>query len=46
MKELEKNELMEINGGFIRILVGIGIAAVANIINNWDDFKKGIMSAL
>ena len=48
MKELEKNELMGVDGGFMGwddFLVGCGVAAVAAIINDWDGFKRGFMSA-
>jgi len=39
---------MEVDGGVFGIddfLVGISIAAVVAIITDWDDFKKGFMSA-
>lgn len=45
MKELEKKELQEIDGGLHPVLIGIAIAVGASIINNWDDFKEGFMSA-
>ena len=48
MKELEKWELIDVEGGVFGIddfLVGISIAAVVAIITDWDDFKKGFMSA-
>lgn len=45
MRELEKNELMAVDGGLHPVLIGLAIAAGASIINNWDDFKKGFMSA-
>lgn len=45
MKELEEKELLNITGGLHPILAGAAIAAAAEIIANWDEFKKGFMSA-
>jgi hypothetical protein len=48
MKELEKSELLEIDGGVFGIddfLVGIAIGAVLLVLQDWDDFKKGLASA-
>lgn len=45
MKELNKNELMEVDGGWIRVAIGAGIAAIAAIINDWDNFERGLMGA-
>ena len=44
MKELEKSELMEVDGGvfgFDDFLVGIAIGTVLAIINDWDNFERG-----
>ena len=46
--ELNGQEIKEIDGsviGFDDILVGLGIAAGAAIVNDWDNFKKGFWSA-
>ena len=41
---LEGPEMHETRGGIvIPILIGIGIAAGAAIINDWDNFKRGLM---
>ncbi|HCT29772.1 MAG TPA: hypothetical protein DIW31_03335 [Bacteroidales bacterium] len=41
MKELEKNELMQVEGGSIlEKLTGVGIAFW--VMDNWADVKKGI----
>jgi lactobin A/cerein 7B family class IIb bacteriocin len=52
MKELEKSELMEVDGGILGIddiiagiIIGCAVATFANVIGNWDDFKKGFASA-
>lgn len=48
MKELEKRELMEVDGGvfgFDDFLVGIAVGTFMVIINDWDGFKRGFMSA-
>ena len=40
------SEQQEINGGILplvaRFLVGVAVAAVTEIINDWDNFKNGI----
>jgi hypothetical protein len=44
MKELEKDELINTNGGFFGwddFLVGIAVGAVLAIINDWDNFERG-----
>ena len=46
MQTLQDQEAQETHGGigvFETILVGITVAAVASIINNWDSFKAGLM---
>jgi hypothetical protein len=46
MQTLQDHEARETHGGigvFETILVGITVAAVASIINNWDSFKAGLM---
>ncbi len=43
--ELSENDKLSINGGlgvFETILAGAAIAAIADVINNWDDFKAGL----
>jgi len=52
MKELEKSELMAVNGGVIGIddiiagiIIGCTVATFAHVIGNWDDFKKGFFGA-
>lgn len=45
MKELEKKELMGVDGGLAPVVAGIIIAAVAGIIKDWDDFKEGFFGA-
>ena len=39
---MDRNELHETQGGAWAILIGIGIAAGAAIINDWDNFKNGL----
>jgi urea transporter len=44
MKELEKSELMEVDGGLFGwddFLVGIAVGTFLAIISGWDDFEKG-----
>lgn len=48
MKELEKSELKKVDGGFFGFddfLVGISVGTFMAVINDWDGFKKGFMSA-
>ena len=40
---LRRDEMYEIHGGGI-ILAGLIIAAGAAIINDWDNFKNGLMA--
>ncbi len=41
---LNREEMHEIHGGILLvILAGIAIAAGAAIINDWDNFKRGLM---
>jgi len=45
MKNISDQEAQNLNGGvafLIPVLVGITIAAGANIIDHWDDFKAGL----
>jgi len=42
-REVPPGEQKEINGGIVAFLVGIGIAAVAEIFHDWDNFKNGLM---
>lgn len=41
--EIPVREQQEINGGYLAFLMAIGIAAVAEIITDWDNFKNGLM---
>ena len=42
---LEREEMHEIQGGILGIiLAGLAIAAGAAIINDWDNFKNGLMA--
>jgi lactobin A/cerein 7B family class IIb bacteriocin len=47
MKELEKNELMEVEGGIMGIddaVIGLGLAVLGAgiyVYNNWGDFAAG-----
>jgi len=57
MKELEKNELMGVDGGVVLIddavyiaigvglAIGVGAAVTSQILSDWDDFKEGFFSA-
>jgi len=42
-REIPERDLVEINGGLYPILVGIVIAAAAEVISDWDNFKNGLM---
>ncbi len=37
------SEQQEINGGFVPFFILIGVAAVTQIIIDWDNFKNGLM---
>ena len=46
MKELEKNELIEVDGGvfwLIPVLVGV---ALAGVVTDWSGFKQSFMEGL
>jgi len=43
MKELEKSELMEVDGGFLPWLIAVGIAAIGQVISDWDNFERGLL---
>jgi hypothetical protein len=44
---LKKEDMHEIHGGILGvILAGLVIAAGAAIINDWDNFKAGLMGQL
>jgi hypothetical protein len=47
VSEIPCQEQQEINGGIIpivaRFLVSVAIAATTEIINDWDNFKNGLM---
>ena len=40
--EIPVQEQQDINGGFWQILISIGIMAVGEIIDDWDNFKNGL----
>jgi hypothetical protein len=42
-KRIPPDRQHEIQGGILPILVGAGIAALAEIISDWDNFKNGLM---
>jgi hypothetical protein len=45
--EIPQSEQQEINGGILpivaRFLVSMAVAAASEIINDWDNFKNGLM---
>ena len=46
MKLLNDTELSEIDGGLglvESIIVGVLVGAAINVMNNWDDFKAGVI---
>jgi hypothetical protein len=48
MKELEKSELMEVDGGVFGLDDLLGIIAtgiIMAVIDDWDGFKRGFASA-
>lgn len=48
MKELEKSELMRVDGGafgFDDLLGVLATGVIMSIINDWEGFKKGFASA-
>ena len=36
-------EQQEINGGLVSFLAGVALAAVTQVIRDWDNFKNGLM---
>jgi len=40
--EIPVQEQQDINGGFWQIVISIGIMAVGEIIDDWDNFKNGL----
>ncbi len=45
VQELGREELKEVDGGIFGIddfLVGVAIAAVVAIVNDWDNFERGL----
>ncbi|MFC2116221.1 hypothetical protein ACFLTU_07080 [Bacteroidota bacterium] len=41
---LNREEMHEVQGGFLgAVLIGLAIAGGAAIINDWDNFKNGLM---
>ena len=48
MKELSEIELKDLNGGVVGVddvVMAVAILVIGGIINDWDNFKKGFMSA-
>ena len=43
MKELEKSELMEVDGGVLPWVIAVGIAAIVQVISDWDNFERGFL---
>ncbi|HER09063.1 MAG TPA: hypothetical protein ENO20_09155 [Bacteroides sp.] len=41
-REIPVPEQQKLNGGILPFLAGIGIAAIAEIISDWDNFKNGL----
>lgn len=39
---LTESDLQQIEGGWIRVAIGLAIAAGAEIIGDWDNFKRGL----
>lgn len=47
LKELSSEELTNTEGGLMGwddFLVGVGVAVVVGVINDWDGFKDGLAS--
>jgi lactobin A/cerein 7B family class IIb bacteriocin len=42
VQELDAREMKEISGGWFRIIVGVVIAAVNEIVGDWENFKAGL----
>ncbi|MCK9414327.1 MAG: class IIb bacteriocin, lactobin A/cerein 7B family [Prolixibacteraceae bacterium] len=45
MKELNRVELAEINGGvvwFVAIAIGVAIGGICGILSDWDNLERGI----
>lgn len=40
--EIPVQEQQDINGGIWQILISVGIIAVGEIIDDWDNFKNGL----
>ena len=40
--EIPAQEQQDINGGFWPFVVALGLLAIDNIINDWDNFKNGL----
>lgn len=48
MKDLNANELKELNGGIVcvdDVIFATVMLIVGSVLNDWDGFKKGFMSA-
>jgi len=41
MKELEKSELTEVDGGVFPA-IAIGLAIFAAVVGDWDNFERGL----
>jgi lactobin A/cerein 7B family class IIb bacteriocin len=45
MKELDKSELLIIDGGvvwFVAIAIGVAIGGICGILSDWDNLERGI----
>lgn len=40
--EIPPNEQHEINGGILPVLISVGLMAIGQIIEDWDNFKNGL----
>jgi len=49
MKELEKNELMVVEGGlpfWQTVGAGVIVGGAVYLMYNWDDFRKGLLGEI
>lgn len=45
LQKIDKTDLMQVEGGLFGIddfLVGVAVAAAVAIINDWDNFERGL----
>ena len=48
MKELDELQLRELEGGVVGaddVVFALAMTVIVGVLNDWDGFKKGIMSA-